>query len=160
VALKRKSNATDPEAKYKKLVSDAGKIWFDWDVSNDSLIDFKRAAIDAIRRLDNKQFATHAQAKDEEERLGWLVSVPHGGIFAEKNKTMLDDAVFPDFLDQIDGPRDGRIKYTITLVESDPKLIAQVSFNALQNLSLPLLTFALTNKTETASSQVLRESAW
>ncbi|PLW26121.1 hypothetical protein PCANC_22111 [Puccinia coronata f. sp. avenae] len=124
VALKKRATG-DPDGKYKKLVLDAGRISFDWDFSNQSLKDFKLAAIDAIRQLNDKQFATHAQAKDEEEKLGWLAAVPHGGIFAEKNKTKLNDKNFLDFLDLIEGPQDGRIKYTITLVETDPRLIAQ-----------------------------------
>jgi hypothetical protein len=144
VALKKRATG-DPDGKYKKLVSDAGRISFDWDFSNQSLKDFKSAAIDAIRQLDDKQFATHAQAKDEEEKLGWLAAVPHGGIFAEKNKTKLNDKNFLDFLDLIEGPQDGRIKYTITLVETDPRLIAQVSLHSFFEM-FTMLTAHLSKK--------------
>jgi hypothetical protein len=77
VALKKGATG-DLEGKYKKLVLDAGRIVFDWDVSNQSLTDFELAAIDAILRLDDKQFATHAQAKDKEEKrsLGGLLLYP------------------------------------------------------------------------------------
>ena len=65
---------------------EAGKIWFEWDVSNKSLTGFKLAAIKEIWQHDNKYFSTHAQAKDKEDKLGWLTAVPNGGIFADKNK--------------------------------------------------------------------------
>jgi hypothetical protein len=156
VALKKRATG-DLEGKYKKLILDAGRISFDWDVLNQSLTDFKLAAIDAIRRLDDKQFTTHAQAKDKEEKLGWLAVVPHGGIFADKNKTMLNDKNFLDFLDLIEGPQDGCINYTVTLVETYPILIAQVSLHSFFETFM-ILTAHLSKKKEKGSIKVLKGS--
>jgi hypothetical protein len=147
----------DPEGKSKKLVLHAGRILFDWDVLNQSLTDFILAAIDVICRLDDKQFATHAQAREKEERIGWLAVVPHGGIFADKNKMTLNDKNFPDFLDLIEGPQDGRIKYTITLGETNPRLIAQVSLHSFFEMFM-ILTAHLSKKREKGSVKVLTGS--
>jgi hypothetical protein len=136
---------------------DVGRIFFDWDVSNQSLTDFKLAAIDAIHRLDDKQFSTHAQAKDKEEKLRWLAVVPHGGIFADKNKKTLNDKTFLDFLDLIEGPQDGCIKYTVTLVETNPRLIAQVSLHSFFEMFM-ILTAHLSKKKEKGSFKVLTGS--
>ncbi|PLW31771.1 hypothetical protein PCANC_22371 [Puccinia coronata f. sp. avenae] len=126
-SLKRKVRAMSPEAKFKKLVSDVGKVWFDWDVSNESFAGFKMAAIDAIRHLDTAQIATYAQTQEDEENLGWLAVIPHGGVFEDKNKTLLDTRkVFLEFLNQLKVPCEGRkLKYTITLIGPDPKLAAR-----------------------------------
>jgi hypothetical protein len=88
-SLKRKVRAMSPEAKFKKLVSDVGKVWFDWDVSNKSFAGFKMAAIDAIRHLDTAQIATYAQTHEDEENLGWLAVIPHGGVFKDKNRVLV-----------------------------------------------------------------------
>ncbi|KNZ50200.1 hypothetical protein VP01_4547g2 [Puccinia sorghi] len=51
-------------------------------------------------QADTPELGDHAKKLDDNGLITWLVSVPHGGPFAVKNKvTIQNDHSFPDFIE-------------------------------------------------------------
>ena len=122
----KRKGAPDGEIKFNGFKSDRGKMSIQWKNTNLSLMAFKNAAIDAIAEQDALELATHARELEDSGLLIWNVVIPHGGKFAANQKAALDSTeVFEDFLEEWAGDSDTR-KFTLTLVQKDPKAAAQV----------------------------------
>ena len=60
---------------------------------------------------------------------------PPGGPFATKNKASIDNnRDFSNFIKIISAPGEEQFKCVFTLIEKDPKAVAQVSFYILSSL--------------------------
>jgi hypothetical protein len=124
-----------PEVEYTKFVSDAGKISFSWDLSNINLRAFKEASITSIRLQDTPLLADHARNQEDGDLITWAAMIPHGGMFSAKNKATLDSPKdFFSFIEACQALDDKERKCQITMIEKDPKLIAQVRSHCSQTL--------------------------
>ena len=75
------------------------------------------------------EFGDNAELLDKQVEITWMVSVPHGGPFATKNKASIDNNCdFANFIKIISAPGEEQHKCVVTIKEKHPKAVAQVSF--------------------------------
>ena len=110
-----------------------------WKNTDLSLAAFKKAAIDVIAVEDALELATHARELEESNMLIWNAVIPHGGKFAANQKASLETvSEFEDFLQEWAGESD-ICKFTVTLVQKDPKAAAQVRLFSIHYLSFKIV---------------------
>ncbi|KAH9464622.1 hypothetical protein H4Q26_013621 [Puccinia striiformis f. sp. tritici PST-130] len=120
------SGASDDLPKTMKLEAKDNKIIVTWQLDNRNLPQFKREVIDALRRHVNEWLAVHAQTLENDGNLTWQVAIKNGGAFAGvQNQVLLPtNNTFQQFLDTASLLHASKMK-TCTLVEVDPKVVAQ-----------------------------------
>jgi len=98
-------------------------------------LEFKQYTCQAIHRQDAVELGDNAELLDKQGAITWMASVPHGGPFVTKNKASIDNnRDFANFIEIISAPGEERHKCVVTLIEKDPKAVAQVSFYILSSL--------------------------
>ncbi|KNZ57539.1 hypothetical protein VP01_2132g1 [Puccinia sorghi] len=79
-----------------------------------------------IHIQDAPELGDNARELDKNGMIPWEVSVPHGGLFAAKNKVTKDNNwVFANFIEVISTPGEDGQKVIIRLIEKDPNVVAQ-----------------------------------
>ena len=123
---KQKPSALSNVPTTKKVPSVTGKIKLVWDSENRSLVAFQDAVIAAIGSAEGDSVGFFVQDHHVSGNIKWFVAIPFGGSFATNHKCRLDDEeCFLKFLSAAEGVSKNR-KITCTLVQKDPKVLAEV----------------------------------
>ncbi|KAI9617407.1 hypothetical protein KEM48_004859 [Puccinia striiformis f. sp. tritici PST-130] len=109
-----------------KVEAKDNKIIILWPIDNFNLSQFKLEVIEALRHNVNKWLAIHAQDLENNSHLTWQVAIKNGGAFAAVHNQLLlpENNTFEQFLDAAGRLHESKMK-TCTLVEEDPKFVAQ-----------------------------------